>query len=230
MKVKLVIFDVDGTVYDQKWLRFRMLAELLWYLATPPFRISKVRMLSKYRKLIESAREGNSTGYHDRILKQLSEKYQISTEELSIFIDEWMQKRPLKYLVNSCHKEIPDALSYLESQGIPWTFYSDYYPNDKLDALGIKYSSTYYSAMDKINCLKPDRRSMDIILNDYNVTNSESVIVGDRIEVDGQLAINSGTHFILFKASEARGTLAGSLKTLIESGDDPANGLQFITG
>lgn len=226
--IKLVIFDVDGTVYNQKQLRSHMLVELLKFIFRSPLSFYKIRLLSEFRKMVERSRKPDSSDYYARIIKALSEKYRIKESDVTSIIHEWMFQRPLKYLKNKCNSEITDVINFLEQEKIEWTFYSDYFPDDKLDMLGIKYGATYYSSMDKINCLKPDQRSVITILSDYRVQPQETLVIGDRVEIDGQLAINSNTHFILFKASRSEGKLMSSVRLVQQTEAPGLKKLHFI--
>ncbi len=50
---KAVIFDTDGTLYDQRKLRLHMFVTLLTYYLPRPWRLRKLAILRKFRKLRE---------------------------------------------------------------------------------------------------------------------------------------------------------------------------------
>jgi FMN phosphatase YigB (HAD superfamily) len=55
-RIKLVVFDVDGTLYDQRGLRLRMLHEMLIHSARAR-RIDFIRVLRAYRRIRETLGE-----------------------------------------------------------------------------------------------------------------------------------------------------------------------------
>ena len=200
-----------------------MLVELTKYFLQSGFKISNILLLARFRNLIEEFRTRKVENYYNLIIKQLSETYKKDPVEVNRFINEWINIRPLKYLINQCSPQIKNAILYLDSKKIEWTFYSDHYPNDKLKTLGIDYATAFYSAMPGINCLKPNPEAVEIILAQYKISNKEAVIVGDRKEVDGRLAANAGTYFVRYRASKKSDNLLKDIRLLVDSPRDLKN-------
>ncbi len=49
-KIKVVIFDVDGTLYDQSIMRKKMMFALLSYYLIRPWKYKELKILSDFRK------------------------------------------------------------------------------------------------------------------------------------------------------------------------------------
>ena len=48
--IRAIIFDVDGTLYDQRKLRIRMFIELCAYYVLHPYQMKELRILSCFRR------------------------------------------------------------------------------------------------------------------------------------------------------------------------------------
>ncbi|MDH3349814.1 MAG: hypothetical protein OEM02_17130, partial [Desulfobulbaceae bacterium] len=95
---KAVIFDVDGTLYNQKKLRILILKKLISYYLIRPHRLSDLKIIHHFR----SERENN----HSKQVKNLAEEqYSWAAESAGVpvskvkeVIDQWIFKKPLQIL------------------------------------------------------------------------------------------------------------------------------------
>jgi HAD superfamily hydrolase (TIGR01549 family) len=173
---KLIILDMDGTLYYQAPLRFYMCIELMLYYAVHLRRIAELFMLYRFRKSYESGvlEQGNSVTEY------------------------WMQERPLRYISRFRDKKLIFLIRRLREQGAKIAVYSDYPVQQKLTALPDLTAAYYFCAADPaIQCLKPDPAGLKNILRITEETAENSLFIGDRYEKDGKCAENAGVDYII---------------------------------
>ena len=164
MKIKLIVFDVDGTLYSSLALRILMSFEVFFYLLLFPYKIKEIYFLWNFRK----NREKLSSHQYSYKLSDEEYKYQNTKDSLSInmrkaIIKKWILQKPLKYLKYLKYKEIINFLDFLKNNKINYVFYSDYPISKKLDAMNIKYNSYYHANQNNINILKPNLKGIKLI-------------------------------------------------------------------
>ena len=95
---KAVLFDVDGTLYDQPMLRRKMAIELGLHYAFRPHRFREIKILSRFRHMreeyFEREEENLAEAQYDWAAKDLG----ISSDQVRTVIEEWIYSRPLKHL------------------------------------------------------------------------------------------------------------------------------------
>lgn len=198
-RFKAVLFDVDGTLYRQGPMRLAMAAEL----ATAPVALRSWRrgvdvakILRRYRHAHEELR---ALGKGDRPLAS----YQISrtAEDLGLdrdlvatTVDEWMVRRPLKYLRWCRRPDLKPLLAALAGAGLRLGVLSDYAAAVKLNALEVsdRFSLTLCTTDANVNALKPHPRGFQVACELWGVKPEEVLYVGDRPNVDGEGAIAAG--------------------------------------
>src|SRR5215475_3765701 len=94
--IDLVVFDVDGTLYRQDWLRARMLALVMVHVAlTANWRLP--RTLSAFRQ----CREALGDLQADFVTRQYvltAGRCGCSPNEVRAIVEEWIERRPLSHL------------------------------------------------------------------------------------------------------------------------------------
>ena len=100
-RVQGVIFDVDGTLYDQSSLRWRIASQVVGaYWAKPTKGIRVIQVLKAYREAHEELR--NQPFSADLQLDAAVAKCGYSTTEVRATIDEWFESAPLNLLSGVC--------------------------------------------------------------------------------------------------------------------------------
>jgi FMN phosphatase YigB (HAD superfamily) len=152
--IDLVIFDVDGTLYDQKTLRLRM-ARLLLVNAAKSRSLKTLAILRAFRHCRERlAAEGGA--FIDRQFEDTAARSGCSPDHVRAIVGEWIERRPLAHL-RSCRLPGVDALfDGLRRSGKTVAIFSDYPASEKLDALALKADLIASAADDGILRLKPD--------------------------------------------------------------------------
>jgi len=197
-EIRLAVFDVDGTMYDQSSLRARMLVELLLYLLRHPLRLRELAVVREYRRVHENFGPGMVEDLEGALVREVGRNLSEDPEGVRLIVDEWLFRRPMKYLRNRCLPEVKETIFELRRRGIAVAVLSDHYPVSKLEAMGLHFEDAYYATRADLNCLKPNPRLLLKILSDHEVDPAECVVIGDRDDRDGALARAVGARFILF--------------------------------
>ncbi|WP_160292140.1 HAD family hydrolase [Pedobacter lusitanus] len=213
--LKVLILDVDGTLYNQAGLRTKMLFALLKYYLVRPLQIKDLLILYVFR----SEREKRA-GYCGNNLEH--EQYQWcasktgdSTDRIKQVISKWMFKFPNPYLYEYRYKEIYPFLHELKARKIKVAVYSDYPAADKLKALNIEPDLVIASTDRQINCLKPKATALFHIMQVFGVRSEQCLYIGDRKELDGVCAAQAKIHYLNIDTHQAGSLyteLADSLK------------------
>ena len=204
VKPEVIIFDLDGTLYDQVKLRRILMRKLLFRLLTFRTGLSDFRIISCFRKEREKKK-----GYASGRLKE--EQYEWCAESLGLTpdrvrksIDYHMQKFPLKFLKGVKFSGINDFFEFLYNEKIRIVVYSDYPIEEKLKALGLTATASYCSTHKSINQFKPSVKALKLICGEMKCTPGRMIYIGDRQDTDGEGARLAGIPFILLDYTQAK--------------------------
>lgn len=188
--IDLVVFDLDGTLYEQRKLRLRMLGLLVWdALATGS--LKTLRVLRHYRRCRERLGDGGGD-FVDRQFALPAQRCGVSADEVRVRVEDWISRRPLAHL-ERCRTPGADALfKALRSSGRTIAVLSDYPAEAKLAALGLRADLVVSAEDPDVRRLKPDPRGLDKILRLTGTPPSRAVMIGDRRDRDGAVARRSG--------------------------------------
>ncbi|MEO7190359.1 MAG: HAD family hydrolase [Vicinamibacterales bacterium] len=193
--VRAVIFDLDGTLYRASAVRRGMTIRLLSYMARRPFDgLRTVQLISAYRQAQESLRAaGNPIGPND----QLALACRVRKAEpawAARAVQRWMEEAPLDLVRRHTRVGVTQCLHALRGAGIRVGLFSDYPPQAKLEAMGIRelFDVVRWAQEPEIAAFKPDPRGLLATLNALDVAPADALYVGDRPETDGQAARSAG--------------------------------------
>jgi HAD superfamily hydrolase (TIGR01509 family) len=201
--LKALIFDVDGTLYEQAPVRRAMLYRILRANFTRPVQgLVMLQSLRSYRKAHEELRKSPSVAGEIATAQLLlaSKAVGMSPETVATCVTRWMEEEPLPLLATWMRKGTVALLQAARRSGLKLAVCSDYPAERKLAAMGIAgFFDVVVSARDpEVQRLKPDPRGLEVTLQRLAVRNDEAVYIGDRAEVDGEAAARAGMqHFIL---------------------------------
>ena len=195
--LKMVIFDIDGTLYNQKTMRRFMALELALYYIFRPWKIGDVKVLMHFRK----EREKNAlipelnTEIAENQYKWCQSKVKRPLHEIKEIVNLWMHKRPLKHILKCTYKHVAEYVQQLNNAGIITCAYSDFDGDAKLKAMNLNVQHCYSSEQPEINTLKPSANGINYIAAQHQIAKSEILFIGDRDELDGKCAANAGVNF-----------------------------------
>jgi len=196
-RIRLVVFDVDGTLYDQRPLRRLMLLTLLRHCLVHPRDLSLLRTLSTFRRLREELAEeaGEDIGrlQYERPAARLGS----SPETVRLAVETWMHERPLRYLRGCRYPGVERVFEALEASGRTTAIFSDYPAETKMRALGLRADLQVAATDPDVQRLKPHPLGLRRVLERSGVSADACLYIGDRDERDGACARRLGVHYLL---------------------------------
>lgn len=193
---RLVVFDVDGTLYDQSRLRRAMAVRLLSHMAATG-RMSTLRLLRAYRRTREATAEAGSTDFEVQALAAAARAGGTTLEGARETVAEWMHRRPLPLLRACRYPGVAGLVCDLRAGGAIIGVLSDYPAEAKLHALEIKADLVAHAGGPDIPAQKPDPAGLLHLMAVTGMRPSETILVGDRDDRDGEAARRAGVDVLL---------------------------------
>jgi len=185
--IRLVVFDVDGTLYDQRGLRLRMLREMLLV----PFRgrgVEFISILRAYRRIREQLGESLQEDFERELISRTAALVGCSEERVRVTAGEWLEQRPLRHLVRYRYPGLPELFHGLRQQGRKIGIFSDYPARAKLEALQLDADFIVCAGDADVGVLKPHPRGLQVLMARAAMSPAETILIGDRPERDGLAA------------------------------------------
>jgi len=199
--IKLVIFDVDGTLYNQEKMRRLMLCDLILD-AVKNFDLQKILILKHYRRLREIAAIREEESIDIWLIDSTAKVIGCSKELVSDTVNSWIIKKPIKYLPKCIFSNVPEVFNMIKQSGKKIGILSDYPAEDKLIKMGLKADYIVCSSDENIQKLKPNTKGLIELLSIAKVNPYEAVLVGDRFDRDGLVANRAGVWPIILSNKE----------------------------
>ena len=189
---RLVVFDLDGTLYQKRGLACRM-----FFAAPSEWRLMLAER--KTRKKLRGVYFESKEMFYLAYFKTMSSYCSLVEDELKA----WYFDCYLPLMVATIQKYhmpvkwLAQLLKSLRAQGIKMVVLSDYeYASEKLNALGIDNSQfDWVVSAPKLGGLKPAHQVLEKVLETMGYTPKQCLVIGDREDTDGQLAQSVGTAF-----------------------------------
>jgi HAD superfamily hydrolase (TIGR01549 family) len=189
--IEAVVFDVDGTLYDQSRLRRAMLLKLIRAYALHPLQGRQVaRVIRAYRHAQEELRESTSVDPARQQATVAAGRTGVPTAEVERITVRWLEHEPLQVLARYRRAGLVETLAALRRDGVRLGVVSDYPAEDKLTALDIRqFFDVVVSAQDPdVGAFKPNPRGLQVCLARLGVSAENALYVGDRPETDAVAA------------------------------------------
>ena len=207
-QVRGVLFDLDGTLYRQGPLRFLMAMEV----ATLPLHglglaRRRWKALAAFRQAQEHLRWQRPVApVAIAQLQSAATQARLSIDDVQATVDEWMHRRPLKYLRYLRATGLVTLMDVIERAGVPMGVLSDYPARSKLEALGLaaRFSLVLSADDPEVGAFKPHPRGFLLASGTWGVHPSEVLVVGDRVDVDAAGASAAGMPCVII--GRGRGT------------------------
>lgn len=200
---KLVIWDLDGTLYYQRAFRLKMALVMLSKLLLRPSRWRELAVILTYRRIREEWNPDDfGEGLEERQYMVCGESCGMSGQKVRQLVEQWMLKEPLDHLKLYRDDQAAELIARLSEAGTVNVVYSDYPTRDKLKALNIQAERQFCSSDIEINCMKPNPRGIQYILKSMKIKAEDTLIIGDRMEKDGEAAKAAGVDYLILKKNK----------------------------
>lgn len=194
MKYKAVIFDLDGTLYDNTRLpRYVVLHSLFHLDLLAAERITRHHLSGRFY--------GARTSTYDEFFRRISIATGRSLEKVQKWY--WQKYMPLQVKMLRRHfhakKWVVPLLERLRASGVKLACYSEYsFVKEKLRALDIDPGlfDVLVDAPAAGGC-KPCRKSIEKVAEMLGENPCDILMVGDREDTDGAGADSAGMDFVL---------------------------------
>ena len=188
---KLVVFDLDGTLYDKRGLSLRMVLHAPWD-------VVKMRAERQTRARMKGLWLGTENFVHT-YNEQLAQCMGCSPLQAK----EWYEQRYMPLMVKLIGKYQPlgdwvlPFVQDCQHKGIKMVVLSDYgFVNEKLQALGLEPSLfDWVLSAPELGGLKPAAELMHHVAERMGVAVEDCLVIGDREDTDGEMARRSGAQF-----------------------------------
>lgn len=192
-KVRAIVFDLDGTLYDNSRFPFWLVTSRV----ADTFVFSAER---KVRRQMKGVDLDNSDAFYESFFSHISDRSRFSPEEAR----DWYWTTYMNLFPRILRKHykpnegVEEVFSFLNEKNIPSAIYSDYpLVKERFEALGLSSDicENYWSAPD-MGAFKPAIRPMHEIASAMGVEANELLVVGDRVDTDGKSAFSCGAQFV----------------------------------
>jgi HAD superfamily hydrolase (TIGR01549 family) len=198
-RVQAALFDVDGTLYRQGPVRACITAEMALHFAGS----GRVRALKRHASVLMAFRavreELRLLGRASAPLAELqydetARRTGCPAREVRQMVEEWMMRRPVKYLRLARRDDVAGLLAILKRSRIRLGVLSDYPADAKLVSLGFGgvFGLRLCTTDPDVNAFKPHPGGLLRACERWGLPPSEVVYVGDRADVDARAAAAAG--------------------------------------
>lgn len=195
--VDVVVFDVDGTLYDQRRLRLHMLADVLAACAqagSPEIALT----LREFRRVRERlAERPNADDFMTRQFAMTAARRRRSPADVERLVSEWMDVRPLRFLERCRYRGVDRVFAAFRRAGKVVAIFSDYPAREKLAALGLEADILVSACDPDVARLKPHPAGLLKILRATGARPERCLMIGDRERRDGEAARRAGVRALI---------------------------------
>lgn len=191
-KIKAVIFDFDGTLYDQKGFAFKLIA-------TDLKNAFKAKAERDVRKKIRDTDFGNHEKFLENFTEYSAAKINMDPEKYR----DWYINTYMPHFINVLSKwksrpQVNIVFETLKNNKIKTAIFSDYgFTKERCEALKINLKNVdVIISAEEIGVLKPAKRGFTEVALALKVKPEECIVIGDRIDTDGEGAKRCGMKFI----------------------------------
>ena len=200
--ITLVAFDVDGTLYDQRALRFRMGRDLLGR-AFRHCDFAVFHVLGTYRALREQLGDAETRDFESQLVARTATATRCPESKVRTIVAEWIEHRPLAYLADCRYHGVAELFAGLRRHRKFIGVVSDYPAEAKLAALGLTADFVVSATDSDVAVLKPHPRGLQQLMSRAAVSPDATLLIGDRTERDGSAAQRASTR-CLIRSSRAK--------------------------
>jgi len=203
-RVELVVFDVDGTLYDHGRLKRIMMLLLLRHLVTHPTDHGLIRLLSTFRRCREELAEEECANVGRMQYERPASRLGIGARTVEKQVELWIHEVPLKVLRQCRYRDVDRVFASFRERNRALAVLSDYPAAKKLEVLELDVDLCVSGVDAEVDRLKPDPAGLRYILDTMGVAAPNALMIGDRDDRDGECARRVGVPFLLWQGSGRR--------------------------
>jgi HAD superfamily hydrolase (TIGR01549 family) len=192
--IRLVAFDVDGTLYRQRPLRLRMGRDMVIHTIAKCDR-NTISVVSTYRRIRERLAAEEVVEFERVLIAETAMATSMSPERVHAIVSEWIETRPLRYLRSCLFSGVPQLFAGLQRAGKKIGIFSDYPAMEKLAAMGL--TAHHVIAASDVGLLKPHARGLQTLMATACATAHETLFIGDRADRDGAAGRRAGVRILI---------------------------------
>ncbi|PDT06857.1 HAD family hydrolase [Rhizobium sp. M1] len=189
--IHFVVFDVDGTLYNQRRLRLRMAGELIAD-AVARGSLTNLRVLHAYRSLREAIGEEEVDDFQASLMARIVAQTGEPAERIEAIVSEWIGRRPLAHIASCRYDGLAELFAGLKRQNKAIGIYSDYPADEKLQRMNLSADYILAASDPGVGIQKPHPRGLHMLMQRAGVGPAQTVLIGDRPERDGDAARRAG--------------------------------------
>jgi FMN phosphatase YigB (HAD superfamily) len=195
-KIKLVAFDVDGTLYRQRLLHLRLAREMLLH-AVSNWDFGFIAVLRTYRRIRERLADEEVTDFEHALITETAAATAHSPDAVREIVTEWIERRSLQHLAACRYPFLPELFAGLRRKGKVIGILSDYPATSKIAALGLTADHVVCAGDEGIGYLKPHPQGFKALIATACAQPLTTVLIGDRAERDNLVARRAGTRALI---------------------------------
>ena len=141
----------------------------------------------------------------------------IGKEQLASIVEEWIERRPLPFLLQARRSGIADVFAALRQSGRKVAVLSDYPTERKLAALGLEADFHLAASDPEVDIMKPNSKGLRLLMERAGCSPGETLMIGDRDERDGEIARREGVAAMILDRTSDAERLEGTLSNLCQA-------------
>jgi FMN phosphatase YigB (HAD superfamily) len=192
--IRLVAFDVDGTLYRQGPLRLRMGCDMVLH-TVAKCDLNVISIVSAYRRIRERLAAEEVADFDCVLIAETAKATSRSPERVHAIVSEWIETRPLRYLRSCLFSGVPQLFAGLQRAGKKIGIFSDYPATEKLAAMGLTVH--HVIAASDVGLLKPHAKGLQSLMAAAKASPRETLFIGDRADRDGVAGQRAGVRVLI---------------------------------
>ena len=193
---KIVVFDIDGTLYNLAPMRMHMAAMVGWHAVTT-LDPNLYRLISTLRRRREELAEAEQQDFEAVLVADVAKRTGRTEASVRLALSDWFDRRPLPYLKRYIVPGARELFAALRHKNIQIGVLSDHRAVDKLAALDLSADFVVSAVDPEIGIQKPDPKGLLTLLARAGRQPAEAIMIGDRADRDGAIAQRAGTGLLL---------------------------------